>query len=116
MSWVSSRKRLKKQSTSYYDCGMIKPCKLSAALISMPTVKIRLDLRDAAKLLEERGYIIRIATDRILIVRNSDGLETSIYPSGKFLFKTKDTKKAMGECSVLSRMLLGLVSKGLEHH
>ena len=79
-------------------CDMLKPCRLSAALISNPRGKKTLDLDKAARKLEKKGYTIRIKTERILIVRNENGLETSIYPSGKLLFKTRDEKIAREEC------------------
>ena len=88
-----------------YDCALMKPCKLSAALISMPRRQGGLDLDKLSKKLGENGYVVRIVTDKILIVRNEDGLETSVYPTGKLLFKTREIDSAKAECERLAALI-----------
>lgn len=88
------------------NCEFLKPCRLSASLISPPPKNHNgYELRATANLLRAHGYKIRVTTRRILIVVNKEGLESSIYPSGKILIKTRNVNKAKKECLSIRRII-----------
>ena len=91
------------------NCDILKPCRLSAALISPPPHGHNgYNLKAVANMLEEHGYSIRVITNRILIVVNKNGLESSIYPSGKILIKTRNINKARKECMTIRGIVDGI--------
>ena len=82
--------------------SILKPCKSSDAFEFIPERESRLDLKSIAKRFRE----VKIATDIVAVVVYN-GVDVSIYPSGRMLIHTGDEKKAESIASALRRILYG---------
>ncbi len=67
--------------------GPVKPCK-GGAYSFTPQKPMQLDLKILERKLEENGFEITHSLEVMLITEKR--IETSIFPSGKMVFKTDD--------------------------
>ena len=70
---------------------LLKPCKGSGGFQGIPSGKMKLNLSKLSDLLSENGYKKKVCVDIIMVVEKN-GLELTIYPSGKFQIRSSGEK------------------------
>ena len=70
---------------------LLKPCKGSDGFQGIPRSNMKLNLSKLSDLLSENGYKKKVCVDIIMVVEKN-GLELTIYPSGKFLIRSTGEK------------------------
>lgn len=68
---------------------LLKPCKGSRGFQGISDRNLKLDLATLEGILEDADFTKKVAA-RIIMVLEKEGLEFTIYPSGKFLIKPSD--------------------------
>lgn len=86
---------------------LLRPCKSTAAFECVPKKSGKIDLAVAETGLGAAGYAVKNA--RVLLIAQKAGVETTIYPSGKLIIKTRDESAASAEASAIYRAM-GIVA------
>jgi TATA-box binding protein (TBP) (component of TFIID and TFIIIB) len=73
--------------------SVLELCKNRAGYEAMPKERLKLDLRDVERTLQDAGFE-PLANAGILLVVRWESVELSVFESGKLLFKTRDEADA----------------------
>lgn len=75
------------------EYSVLELCKNRAGYEAMPKARFKLDLREVERTLADAGFEA-LANAGILLVVKWEGVELSVFESGKLLFKTRELDDA----------------------
>lgn len=70
--------------------ALLRPCSTAAGFTATPERERRVDMPLLKRSADAAGFAVVVDAKVVLIVRDTEGVESSVYQDGKVLLKTDD--------------------------